>query len=301
MSPQRRMRRSLNGHEGKREGFACLRCPVSRKALSRPSTLSRMQSGRLAGRSIVIVGGTSGMGLSAALACLREGARVTVGGRDDAAIGDARVRLGEAVACVAGDAASPSFAAELIDTALQAHGRVDGVFHVAGGSGRRAGDGPLDLVSDEGWRYTLDSNLTALFHTNRAAARHWLAAGHGGSVVNMASVLAASPAPRHFATHAYAAAKAGAIGLTTSCAAYYASRDIRFNVIAPGLVDTPMAARAMGDPVINAYVSARQPLDGGRPARPSDVDGAVIYLLSDESRFVTGQVITVDGGWCVVA
>ena len=258
-----------------------------------------MQSGRLAGRSIVIVGGTSGMGLSAALACLREGAAVTVGGRDDAARAEACGRLGATVPCVAGDAVSPSFATELIETAVRAHGRVDGVFHVAGGSGRRAGDGPLDVVTDEGWRHTIDVNLTALFHTNRAAARHFLEAGHGGAVVNIASVLAFSPAPHHFATHAYAAAKAGAIGLTTSCAAYYAGRDIRFNVIAPGLVDTPMAARAMGDPAIAAYVSARQPLDGGRAARPSDVDGVVIYLLSDESRFVTGQVVTVDGGWCV--
>lgn len=260
-----------------------------------------MYSGRLAGRSIVVVGGTSGMGLSAALACLREGACLTVGGRDDAALAPARERLGEAVPCLAGDAMTTDFAASLIDAAVAAHGRVDGVFHVAGGSGRRAGDGPLDRVSDDGWRHTIDLNLTALFHTNRAAVRHFLAAGHGGAIVNMASVLATSPSPRHFATHAYAAAKAGVIGLTTSCAAYYAPHDIRFNVVAPGLVDTPMAARAVGDPAIAAYVAARQPLDGGRAARPSDVDGAVIYLLSDESRFVTGQVVAVDGGWCVTA
>ncbi|BCS30999.1 short-chain dehydrogenase [Luteitalea sp. TBR-22] len=260
-----------------------------------------MQTGRLAGRSIVIVGGTSGMGLSAALACRRAGARVVVGGREDAALDEARARLGADVPCLGGDATTSGFATGLIDAAVAAHGRVDGVFHVAGGSGRRAGDGPLDAVSDAGWQHTLDINLTALFLSNRAAARYFLEAGHGGSVVNMASVLARSPAPRHFATHAYAAAKAGVIGLTTSCAAYYAGRDIRFNVIAPGLVDTPMAARAISDPEIVAYVTARQPLDGGRPARASDVDGAVIYLLSDESRFVTGQVIAVDGGWGVTA
>lgn len=260
-----------------------------------------MHSGRLAGRSIVIVGGTSGMGLSAALACLREGARVTVGGRDDALLEEARRQLGTEVECLAGDAASPAFAPLLLEAALRSHGRVDGLFHVAGGSGRRAGDGPLDAVSDDGWRHTIDINLTSLFQSNRALARHFLAAGHGGSVVNMASVLATAPAPLHFATHAYAAAKAGVIGLTTSCAAYYASRDIRFNVVAPGLVDTPMAARAMGDPAIAAYVTGRQPLDGGRAARPADVDGVVVYLLSDESRFVTGQVIAVDGGWCVTA
>jgi NAD(P)-dependent dehydrogenase (short-subunit alcohol dehydrogenase family) len=74
---------------------------------------------------------------------------------------------------------------------------------------------------------------------------------------------------------------------------------IRFNAIAPALVDTPGARRAVQDPRIAAYVEARQPLDGGRVGRPEDIDGAVVYLLSDESRFVTGQVLAVDGGWSV--
>jgi NAD(P)-dependent dehydrogenase (short-subunit alcohol dehydrogenase family) len=117
----------------------------------------------------------------------------------------------------------------------------------------------------------------------------------------MASVLAFAPSPDHFATHAYATAKAGVIGLTTSCAAYYARYDIRFNVIAPALVATPMAQRAAGDARIVDYIAHKQPLDGGRIGRPEDVDGAVVYLLSQESRFVTGQVLAVDGGWCVSA
>ncbi len=260
-----------------------------------------MRTGRLDGLSIVIVGGTSGMGLSAACACQREGAHVTVGGRDDAHAASAAERLGPAAACVLGDATDPTFASRALDAAVARFGRIDGVYHVAGGSGRRFGDGPLDQVTDEGWRQTIDLNLSALFQTNRAAARYFLRAGHGGSVVNMASVLAFAPSPDHFATHAYAAAKAGVIGLTTSCAAYYARHDIRFNVVAPALVDTPMAQRAAADPVIAGYIAHKQPLDGGRIGRPEDVDGAVVYLLSPESRFVTGQVLAVDGGWCVSA
>lgn len=260
-----------------------------------------MRTGRLDGLSIVIVGGTSGIGLSAASACLREGAAVVVAGRDDGQASAAATCLGPSTPCVIGEATDPAFAARAVATAVERFGRVDGVFHVAGGSGRRFGDGPLDQVTDDGWRQTIDLNLSTLFHTNRAAVQYFLGAGHGGSIVNMASVLAFAPSPRHFATHAYAAAKAGVIGLSTSCAAYYASHDIRVNVIAPALVDTPMAVRAAADPAIADYLAHRQPLDGGRIGRPDDVDGAVVYLLSRESRFVTGQVLAVDGGWCVSA
>lgn len=158
---------------------------------------------------------------------------------------------------------------------------------------------PLDAMTDEGWRYTLDVNVTSMAYSNRAAVRAFLAAGRGGAILNMASVLAFSPSPTHFATHAYAAAKAAAIGLTTSCASYYAPHDIRFNVVAPALVATPGAVRAVQRPEIADYVGRKQPLYGGRFAQPTDLDGAVVFLLSDESRFVTGQVLAVDGGWSV--
>jgi NAD(P)-dependent dehydrogenase (short-subunit alcohol dehydrogenase family) len=129
--------------------------------------------------------------------------------------------------------------------------------------------------------------------------RQCLAQKYGASILNIRSVLAWSPSPGFFATHAYAAAKSAVIGFTTSCAAYYASNNIRFNVIAPGLIKTPMSQRAQGDDEILKFIATKQPLDTGGFGMPSDLDAAVVYFLSDQSRFVTGQVLAVDGGWCV--
>jgi NAD(P)-dependent dehydrogenase (short-subunit alcohol dehydrogenase family) len=200
---------------------------------------------------------------------------------------------------VAADAADPTTAPHAIARALSDFGNCHALYHVAGGSGRAMGDGPLHEVTDDGWHQTLDLNLTSLFYSNRAAARHFVTSRTQGVVLNMSSVLAMWPSPRFFATHAYAAAKSAVIGFTRSCAAYYAPHNIRFNVIAPALTDTPMSQRAVVNEEIRRYVATKQPLDGGRIGRPEDLDAAVVYLLSDRSRFVTGQVLTVDGGWSV--
>ncbi|HZL35388.1 MAG TPA: SDR family oxidoreductase, partial [Tepidisphaeraceae bacterium] len=176
-------------------------------------------------------------------------------------------------------------------------GRFDALYHVAGGSGRAKGDGALHEISDGGWDFTLDLNLKSTFYSNRAAVRQFQKQKTGGSVLNMASVLAFSPSPRFFSTHAYAAAKEGIIGLTRSAAAHYAAHNIRFNAIAPGLVDTPMARRAAADEAIRKFIATKQPLDGGRMGRVEDLDAAVVFFLSSQSRFVTGQVLAVDGGW----
>jgi NAD(P)-dependent dehydrogenase (short-subunit alcohol dehydrogenase family) len=115
----------------------------------------------------------------------------------------------------------------------------------------------------------------------------------------MGSVLGFSPAPKYFTTHAYAAAKSAVIGFTKSIAAYYAHSNIRINVIAPALIETPSSQRAANDEAISKYIATKQPLDGGRIGTPSDTDGLAVFLLSDQSKFITGQVISVDGGWSV--
>jgi NAD(P)-dependent dehydrogenase (short-subunit alcohol dehydrogenase family) len=126
-----------------------------------------------------------------------------------------------------------------------------------------------------------------------------LAQGHGGSILNMGSVLGYSPSPQFFSTHAYAATKAAAIGFTQSCAAYYAKDNIRFNLLAPALVETPMAQRAANDDIILDFIKHKQPLDGGRIGKSTDLDEAAIYFLSKGSSFATGQILSIDGGWSV--
>jgi len=246
---------------------------------------------------IVIVGGSGGLGLSASAACATAGARLVIVGRSEANCRAAGEQLGPQVHWLAADATDPDTSRRAIQLACDEFGRLDGLYHVAGGSGRASGDGPLDQITDEGWENTLRWNLTSLFYSNRAAAEQFLRQKSSGAVLNMSSVLAWSPSPRYFATHAYAAAKAAVIGLTKASAAYYAPLGIRFNVIAPALVDTPMAQRAVGNAETMEYVKSKQPLDGGRVGKPSDLDAAIVYFLSDESHYVTGQVLAVDGGW----
>jgi NAD(P)-dependent dehydrogenase (short-subunit alcohol dehydrogenase family) len=254
---------------------------------------------RLKDRSLVIVGGTSGIGLSAAKAFVAEGARVVVVGRKPEGVAAAERELGPGTIVISGDACHPASAPHAIESAVRAFGGFHGLYHVAGGSGRRHGDGPLHEITDEGWSFTLNENLTSLFYSNRAAAQQFLRQGTGGTILNMGSVLGFSPAPKFFATHAYATAKAAIIGLTRSAAAHYAPQNIRFNVLAPALVATPMSQRAQGDKAIQDYIKTKQPLDGGRMGQPHDADSAAVFFMSDESRFVTGQVLAVDGGWGV--
>jgi len=256
-------------------------------------------------KAFVIIGGTTGLGLSGAQAILCAGGAVVVTGRSEASAKSAEEQLsavGEAVA-LRGDAQDAARTRQAIALCVERFGRFDGLYHVAGGSGRRMGDGPLHEVTDEGIDATLSLNLASMIKSNREAVQAWLEGRAGtserGAVLNMGSVLGWSPSPTYFSTHVYAAAKSAIVGFSKSCAAYYAQRGLRFNVIAPALVQTPMAQRAVANENIMSFIKTKQPLDGGRIGKPEDLDDAVVYLLSDQSRFVTGQVLAVDGGWTV--
>jgi NAD(P)-dependent dehydrogenase (short-subunit alcohol dehydrogenase family) len=258
-------------------------------------------AGRLAGKRCLIVGGTAGLGLAAAQRFLEEGASLVVAGLPDPSpevVFDNPVLTATHGGIFLMNATVPGQVEQLFIHTLEWLGGLDVLYHVAGGSGRGHGDGPLHECSDESWQYTLDLNLRSTFLTNRAAVRHFLAQKQPGVILNMGSVLALAPSPHHFDTCAYAAAKGGIIAMSRLAAARYAADGIRVNVIAPGLIDTPMATRAANDPAILRFLRSKQPLWGG-PGSADDGSDAAVFLCSDESRFLTGVVLPVDGGWCV--
>ncbi len=254
----------------------------------------------LQGQTILIVGGTGGLGASATAACLAAGAHVVAVGRNQQRAKQlTRQHDTGSLDIVIGDAGDPTTATRAVERAVSVFGRLDGLYHVAGGSGRSFGDGPLHQMPPAAWKRTLELNLDSATWSLQAALSHWMQHQQGGSALLMSSALARHPAPNFFATHAYAAAKAAIEGLVRTTAAYYAPYNIRINALAPALVETPMSTRACQDATIRDYVHLRQPLDGGRVGTTDDLDDAVVYFLSPQSRFVTGQVLAIDGGWSV--
>jgi NAD(P)-dependent dehydrogenase (short-subunit alcohol dehydrogenase family) len=256
--------------------------------------------GRLTDRRCLIVGGTTGIGLAAAARFLEEGARVIITGRtpEKGEEAERQLQAKGPVRFIGSDASQASQVERLFRQAIGVLEGLDVLYHVAGISGRRQGDGPLHECTEEGWQATLQANLTSVFLTNRAAVRHFRDRRQPGAILNMASVLGFSPSPHYFDTYAYAATKGAILSMSRLAAARYASEGIRVNVIAPGLIDTPMAQRAAQDGVIRAFLRTKQPLAGG-PGLPEHCADAAVYLCSDEARLVTGVVLPVDGGWCV--
>jgi meso-butanediol dehydrogenase/(S,S)-butanediol dehydrogenase/diacetyl reductase len=172
---------------------------------------------------------------------------------------------------------------ERLDTLVCAHGI----------SGRRLGDGPVETCTEAGWDAVLDANLKSVFLYAKQAIPA-LRANGGGAIVTLSSALGLVGGDDDFATHAYAASKAGVIGLTRAMAVTYAHDGIRCNVVAPGLIATPMSKRARHDPAIIARLPELQPLTGDFGSA-DDVAQACLYLAT--APFVTGAVLSVDGGW----
>ncbi len=239
----------------------------------------------------LVTGAGGGIGGAVTTAFAAAGHAVLAVDRDVAAV-PAAGSAGEVVAHTA-DLVDDEQAAAAIAAAVERFGRLDAVICAHGGSGRRFGDGPVDACTEAGWDATLELNAKSVFLVCRHAVPALRAAG-GGAIVTVASVLGQVGGDRDFATHAYAAGKGAVIALTRAMAVTYAPDGIRCNAVCPGLIATPMSARAQGDPAIRARLAELQPLTGDF-GRPEDVAEAVLYLAT--APFATGTVLAVDGGW----
>lgn len=257
-------------------------------------------SGRLANKVCLITGST-GIGAATARLASREGASVFVVSRDE----ESCRALADETGCGyhVADLTRSGEVAEAVETLIARRDRIDALFNVAGISGRGFGDGPVHECSEEGWEITMETNVKSVFLMCRAVVRRMLEqpAGEGGSrgsILNMASALAFSPEPKFFATHAYAASKSAIIGLTLAMAAFYAPSRIRVNAVAPGLTRTPMSLRARQNPDLLEFIRTKQPLSEDL-IEADDVARAAVFMLSDDSRNITGEVMNIDAGWRV--
>lgn len=250
---------------------------------------------------VIVAGGTSGIGLACARSLRSRGALVVAIGKPDGQVANVPEEIANLT--IHADLTSSEACTEACDRACLHLGGVDALIHTVGGSARGAGDGKLDRCTDEGWQAALRLNLDSAFHVVRWGVRKLLENsrdqhGQRGSIAFVGSVLADSPSPRHFGTIGYAVAKAGLEGLVRNAAASYASEGIRVNMLKPGLVDTPMAARAIGDPVIGEFLREKQPLTAG-PVSAEACAQALLALIDPRNAGLTGSILTLDGGWSV--
>jgi 3-oxoacyl-[acyl-carrier protein] reductase len=241
----------------------------------------------LAGRTAVITGAGNGIGAATARAFARAGAHVALLDRDSAAV----TRTAEEIGLSGGEAlpftadVTDSFAVEgLLDRVAEEWGRLDVVINNAG----IVRDATLEDVTDEDWDATLDVNLKGAMIVTRAAVPHMLRRGHG-RILSASSLVARTG---NYGQTAYAASKAGVIGMTRVWARELGPRGITANVVAPGFIDTDMMKSV--PPKVIEQVKARVP--AGRLGRPEEVANVYLFLASDLASFINGAVVGVDGG-----
>ncbi|MGH1480029.1 MAG: SDR family oxidoreductase [Geminicoccales bacterium] len=244
---------------------------------------------QLADKTIIVTGASSGIGAAAALMFAEEGAKVVLGARREALLDELVGKIdhghGQAVS-LAGDIRNEAYAAELVRLAKAEFGGLDATFNNAGIMGDMA---PISDMASDNWQEVITTNLTSAFF----AAKHQIPAMKdrgGGSIVFTSSFVGHTNAGMP-GMGAYAASKAGLIGLVQSIAAEHGADDIRANALLPGGTKTAMAG---DDPTIHDYIAGLHPLN--RMAAPEEIARAALFLLSDQAAFVTGSAMLADGG-----
>lgn len=245
---------------------------------------------RLDGRTAVVTGASSGLGDRFARVLHAAGATVVVAARRAERLADLAADLGDRVLALPADLSVEADRERLITAAFELDGRLDVLVNNAGASK------PVPAESETLSQFdaALAINLVAPFHLSQLAARHMLAAG-SGSIVNIASILGlVASAPMKDVT--YCASKGAVVNMTRQLGCEWGRKGVRVNAIAPGWFPSEMTQAEMFDDEGGAqFVARNTPM--GRPGTPEELDGALLYLAGPASSYVTGQVLTVDGGW----
>lgn len=245
----------------------------------------------LRGKTALVTGGTRGIGRGISLALGAAGARTIVSGRDRQSaeeVATAIVGAGGAAEILIADLMDDDAVGALVGDATSRFGKLDVLVNNAGIDA----DAPAIDYELETWRRVLRFNLEVPFRLAQQAAQHFVADRRPGAIVNIASVLGQVGTAD---ACSYVAAKHGLVGLTKSLAIEWASRGVRVNAIAPGLIQTDMTSYLWNSDVADAYVKGRIPL--GRIGQPRDIGGAVVFLASDAADFIHGETLAIDGGF----
>ncbi|MBT2584239.1 SDR family NAD(P)-dependent oxidoreductase [Planococcus sp. ISL-109] len=247
----------------------------------------------LAGKSVIVTGGSRGIGKDIALTFAELGANVTISGRNKQALGETlellRAHNPKCIA-VSGDLSDIKQVRQLIDAAAAEFGTIDVLVNNAGVNIAK----PAMDVTEEDWDTVLDLNLKSAFFASQAAAKYMLAQ-NSGRIINIASQMAFVG---YIKRAAYCSSKGGMVQMTKALAVEWAKGGIRVNAVAPTFVETEFTEKQFADKAFKDDVNSRILLDG--LSQPKDTSGAVLYLASDLSNFVTGETIKVDGGWTAI-
>jgi len=250
--------------------------------------------GRVEGKVALVAGAGGGIGGAGAIGLAREGAVVVCADIDGAAAEATAAQIRTArgrSAALSIDVHDRAAVGSAVATAVREFGRLDALLDCVGVSQTAAF---LDLDAGE-WERIIAVNLTGMFHLGQAAARQMVRQGGGGSIINVTSQLAEVARPERAA---YVASKGGGRSLTHAMALELAPHGVRVNAIAPGPTLTGLTRASYADPERRRATIAQIPL--GRLGEPEDIVGAILFLASDESRWVTGSTVTVDGGYLVL-